>query len=85
LARSGGERAKGSTFSGAALYCFLWRLERSDDMETQNDNKNLVEYQVGAVLYQVTPVFENDTKAEDITNKIMRLILKDHERKSIEP
>ena len=54
-------------------------------METQNDNKNLVEYQVGAVLYQVTPVFENDTKAEDITNKIMRLILKDHERKSMEP
>ena len=54
-------------------------------MEVQDDNKNLVEYQVGNLLYQVTPVFENDSKAEDITDKIMRLILKDHERKSTEP
>lgn len=54
-------------------------------MEAQNDNENLIEYQVGNLLYQVTPVFENNTKAEDITDKIMRLILKDHERKSMEP
>lgn len=54
-------------------------------MENQNDNKNLVEYQVGNLLYQVTPVFEDDTKAENITDKIMRLILKDHERKNVEP
>jgi hypothetical protein len=54
-------------------------------METQNNNKNLVEHQVGNILYQVTPVFEKDTKAENITDKIMRLILKDHERKSMNP
>lgn len=54
-------------------------------MESKNDNKKRVEYQVGNLLYQVTPVFENDTKAENITDKIMRLILKDHERKSMEP
>ena len=54
-------------------------------MEAKNDSQNLAEYQIGDILYQVTPVFENDTKAEDITDKIMRLILKDQERKSIEP
>ncbi len=52
-------------------------------MEAKNDNENLIEYQIGNLLYQVTPVFENDTKAENISDKIMRLILKDHERKSM--
>lgn len=54
-------------------------------MKNQNDNNSPVEYQVGNLLYQVTPIFENDTKAENITDKIMRLILKDHERESMEP
>lgn len=54
-------------------------------MEAKKGNKNLAEYQIGDVLYQVTPVFEDNIKAEDIADKIIRLILKDQERKSMEP
>ncbi len=53
--------------------------------KAENEHSILNEYQIGNVLYRVTPVFEDDSKAENITDKIMRLILKDQERKTVEP
>ena len=49
-------------------------------MEVNNENKRLTEYQVGNTLYQVAPVFSENTKSEDIKSKILRLILQDRER-----
>jgi len=46
------------------------------------ETKRNTEYQIGNTLYQVTPVFKNDDKAEDLADKIKRLILKDKERKN---
>ena len=43
--------------------------------------KRNMEYQVGNTLYQVTPVFKHDSKAEDFTDKIRRLILNDNTQK----
>jgi hypothetical protein len=54
-------------------------------MEDKNENKHLTEYQVGYTLYQVTPVFTENAKAEDIKGKILRLILQDRERKNMKP
>lgn len=54
-------------------------------MEDKNENKHLIEYQVGYTLYQVTPVFTENAKAEDIKGKILRLILQDRERKNMKP
>ena len=54
-------------------------------METKNENKRLTEYQVGNTLYQVSPIFTEHAKAEDIKEKILRLILQDRERNSMKP
>lgn len=78
-----GERQKGSTFFVLPFGVSLW--EGAIYTKAENEHSILNEYQIGNVLYQVTPVFENNIKAEDITDKIMRLILKDQERKTVEP
>jgi hypothetical protein len=59
--------------------------KRNGAMETKNENNRLTEYQVGNTVYQVTPVFAENTKAEDIKDKILRLILQDRERENIKP
>jgi len=51
-------------------------------MDQSNEYINPSEYQVGNTRYQVTPVFGDDSKAEDITEKIKRLILNDQGNKS---
>ncbi len=49
------------------------------------ETKHNAEYQVGNTLYQVTPFFKKEDKAEDLADKIKRLILKDKEQKSAKP
>ena len=49
------------------------------------ETKHAAEYQVGNTLYQVTPVYKGDGKAEDLSDKIKRLILKDKEQKTERP
>ena len=54
-------------------------------METKHDTKNNTEYQIGNTLYQVAPVFKNGETAEDLADKIKRLILNDKEHKTLKP
>jgi len=81
-------RPKASIFAvvrGAGLWHFPAKIERSGYMETKHDTKNNTEYQIGNTLYQVAPVFKNGETAEDLADKIKRLILNDKEHKILKP
>jgi hypothetical protein len=63
----------------------LVHAERSGDMDKKQNIEKSAEYQIGNTTSSVTPVFGVASQAENIEEKITRLILQDKKHKGAKP